>query len=209
MKKSVRILIALMLSTQLIWAQEDQQTLFGNDLTLSKLGLMVEPGFQFTTLAGESAGFFQIRTGIVFNDRITIGGFYGDMINDIRPSTLNSSLPPRAHLDAYTAGGFLEYTAYSGKLVHLSFPLSAGIMEVEIDDEGRYYDYEERKNLFFEPRALIEVNLHRFARLNAGVGYRIMGSIIQEDPGVPEAGNAFTFQVGLKMGVFSFSQLKQ
>lgn len=203
------MLIGLMLSAQLVWAQEDRQTLFDNDLSLSNLGFMVEPGFQFTTIAGESAGFFQIRTGIVFNDRITVGGFYGDMVNDIRPSTLNSSLPPRAHLDAYTAGGFLEYTVYSSKLVHLTLPLSAGMMEVEIDDEGRYYDYEERKNLFFEPRAMIELNLHRFARLNAGLGYRIMGSAIQDDPGVPEAGNALTFQVGLKMGVFSFSQLKQ
>nr|MBI1229040.1 hypothetical protein [Cytophagales bacterium] len=209
MKKSVGMLIGLMLSAQLVWAQEDRQTLFDNDLSLSNLGFMVEPGFQFTTIAGESAGFFQIRTGIVFNDRITVGGFYGDMVNDIRPSTLNSSLPPRAHLDAYTAGGFLEYTVYSSKLVHLTLPLSAGMMEVEIDDEGRYYDYEERKNLFFEPRAMIELNLHRFARLNAGLGYRIMGSAIQDDPGVPEAGNALTFQVGLKMGVFSFSQLKQ
>lgn len=209
MKKSVRILIALMLSTQLIWAQEDQQTLFDNDLSLSNLGFMVEPGFQFSTIAGESAGFFQFRTGIVFNDRITVGGFYGDMVNDIRPSSLNNALPTRAHLDAYTAGGFLEYTVYSSKLVHLTLPLSAGMMEVEIDDEGRYYDYEERKNLFFEPRAMIELNLHRFARLNAGLGYRIMGSAIQDDPGVPEAGNALTFQVGLKMGVFSFNQLKQ
>jgi hypothetical protein len=59
-----------------------------------------------------------------------------------------------------------------------------------------------------EPKALIEINLHRFARLNAGVGYRVMGSIVENAVGVPTAGNAFTFQVGLKMGIFSFSQLK-
>jgi len=54
----------------------------------------------------------------------------------------------------------------------------------------------------------VEVNLHRFARLHAGVGYRIMGEKFENSPGVPDAGNSLTFNVGFKMGVFSFSDLK-
>ena len=208
MKKLLGLSVAMFLSIQILWAQEEQQTLFGNDFTLSNLGVMVEPGFELTRLAGESAGFFQIRGGLVINDKFTLGGFYGQLINDVRPASFNNNLQPSAHLDSYKVGGFIEYTVYTNKLVHLSFPLAVGMMEIEIDNEGRDFDFEERKTLFVEPKALVEVNLHRFARLNAGLGYRIMGGTIEDFPGVPEAGNALTFQVGLKMGLFSFKQLK-
>ncbi|MCH6201379.1 hypothetical protein MMU07_17480 [Aquiflexum sp. LQ15W] len=208
MKKTIILLFALALSTQYLRAQEKQETLFGENLTISKIGIMVEPGIQVTQLAGEAAGFFHFRGGLILNDKFTVGGFYGRLLNDVRPESFTNSLPDRAHLDSWTAGGFLEYTVFSNKLIHFTFPLSAGLMEVEIDDDGRDFDFDESKTLFVEPKALIEINLHRFARLNAGVGYRVMGSIVENAAGVPTAGNAFTFQVGLKMGIFSFSQLK-
>jgi hypothetical protein len=81
-------------------------------------------------------------------------------------------------------------------------------MEVEIDKEGRDFDFDESKTLFVEPKALLELNLHRFAKLNAGIGYRMMGNRIENAVGVPDPGNAYTFQVGLKMGIFSFKQLE-
>ncbi|GHB34953.1 hypothetical protein [Mongoliitalea lutea] len=195
--------------TFLGFAQDKQETLFNSTVGISNIGLMVEPGFQVTQLAGETAGFFQFRGGIVLNDKFTFGGFYGQLLNDVRPASFGTTLPPRAHLDSWNAGGFVEYTLYSNKLVHFSFPLAVGIKEVEIDNEGRGFDFDETKTLFFEPRALLEINLHRFARLNAGIGYRIMGSTIENAVGVPDVGNALTFQIGLKMGVFSFSQLKK
>lgn len=208
MKKTLGLITALIFTLQFASAQEEQQTLFGEKISLSSLGVMVEPGVQLTRLAGEGAGFFNFRGGIVFNDKLTLGGFYGQSINDVRPSSFNNSLPASAHLDSYMAGGFVEYTIYSNKLVHFTFPLSVGMMEVEIDDEGRGFDFDETKTLFVEPKAMVEINLHKFARLNAGVGYRIMGNTFENAPGVPDAGNALTFQIGLKMGVFSFGQLK-
>ena len=140
---------------------------------------MVAPGFQWTQLAGEGTGFAQFRAGVILHDKLTLGGFYGEMINQVRPVSFANTLPARAHLDAYQAGGFLEYTLHSSKLVHLTLPLSVGMMEMEIDEEGRDFDYEETKTFFVEPGAQLEVNLHRFARLHAGVGYRIMGEKIE------------------------------
>lgn len=207
MKRIIATLITLLTISGLSNAQSNQETLFGEKISLSNLGVMVEPGFQYTRLAGEGAGFFHLRGGIVFNDKITLGGFYGQLLNEPRPASFDvAQLPSRAHLDSYMAGGFVEYTAFSSKLIHLTFPLAIGVMEMEIDDEGRNFDFEETKTLFLEPKAMLEINLHRFARLNAGLGYRIMGSKIEEFPGVPEAGNALTFQVGLKMGMFSFKK---
>ncbi|MGF1636225.1 MAG: hypothetical protein ACFCUU_04065 [Cyclobacteriaceae bacterium] len=205
MKKTLVIIIAMFVVSINAWAQEDQKTLFGNNLTTQNLGIMIEPGVHFTQLADQNASFFQIRGGVVFNDKITVGGFFGTLINDPRPASFNNTLPASAHLDSYTAGGFVEYTLFSNKMIHFTFPLSVGLMEIEIDEEGRNFDFNERKTLFIEPRALVEINLHRFARLNAGVGYRFMSSTIQDFPGVPEAGNELTFQIGLKMGLFKFN----
>lgn len=201
-------MLSIGLSFSGLKAQENPETLFDGNLSFSNIGVFVDPGFQVTQIAGENTGFFFFRGGLTFNDKLSLGGFYGEMINDIRPASFENVLPPRAHIDAYQAGAFLEYTLYSSKMVHLTFPLAVGIMELEIDKEGRDFDYDETKTFFVEPGAQVEVNLHRFARLHAGVGYRVMGGSIEDFPGVPEAGNALTFQIGLKMGVFNFKQLK-
>jgi hypothetical protein len=208
MKRTLLIVLKVLGFVANLYAQDSPETLFGNKLSLSDLGIFVDPGYQATQITGESSGFFLFRGGMVFNDKWSVGGFYGQMIRDIRPASFDNVLPPRAHMDSYQAGGFVEYSLFSSKVVHFTFPLALGIMELEIDEEGRYFDYEETKTFFVEPGAQIEVNLHRFARLHAGLGYRMMARTIQDYPGVPKAGNNLTFQVGLKMGVFNFRQLK-
>jgi hypothetical protein len=208
MKKTLLTLFILVSALNFMQAQETQETLFGNNLNFSNLGIMVEPGFQATLIAGETAGLFQFRGGLILNNKFVLGGFYGEQLNDVRPASFDLSLPASAHLDSWAAGGFLEYTLLSSKLIHFSLPLFFGVMEVEIDKEGRDFDFDESKTLFVEPKALLELNLHRFAKLNAGIGYRMMGNRIENAVGVPDPGNAFTFQVGLKMGIFSFKQLE-
>jgi hypothetical protein len=206
MKKVLVIFLATCLSIGSLLAQDEPETLFGSKLSLSNFGIMVAPGFQLTQLAGAGAGFAQFRAGVVLHDKLTLGGFYGELINDARPTSFANLLPARAHLDSYQAGGFIEYTLHSSKLVHLTLPLSMGLLEMEIDEEGRDFDYEETKTFFVEPGAQLEVNLHRFARLHAGVGYRIMGEKFENSPGVPDAGNSLTFNVGLKMGLFQIKK---
>ena len=204
--KTIAFVLITWISLGTVFAQETPETLFGGKFSLSNLGIMVDPGMQFTQIAGTGAGFIQFRSGLVFNDKLTLGGFYGELINEVRPDSFSNLLPNRAHLDAYQAGGFIEYTLFSSKLVHLTFPLSLGVMEMEVDEEGRDFDYEETKTFFVEPGAQVEVNLHRFARLHAGIGYRIMGSEIENFPGVPGAGNSLSVNVGLKMGLFRIKQ---
>jgi hypothetical protein len=207
MKKAI-LFVAAMLALTGLRAQDTPETLFGKNISFSNIGIFVDPGFHATQLANKNTGYFLLRGGLVFGDKFTVGGFYGTQINDIRPDSFNNVLPPNAHIDSYMAGGFFEYTLYASKLVHFTFPLSLGVLEMEVDEEGRNFDYEEAKTFFVEPGAQVEVNLHRFARLHAGLGYRMMGARIEESQGVPDAGNSLTFQVGLKMGVFSFKQLK-
>jgi hypothetical protein len=178
------------------YAQQKTETLLG-ELSFSSIGSMVEPGLQFTQVAGEAAVFYNFRAGISFNDKWTVGGFYSHLLADIQPE-MNMPL-----LDSYQVGGFIEYTPWSSSLVHLSFPLSVGVMELDTYSLTSPYDSSETHSLLLEPRALAEVNLHRYVRLNAGMGYRIMGRPFQEVAAVPEAGNALTFQIGLKLGLFN------
>ena len=206
MKKVLVIFLATCLSIGSLLAQDEPETLFGNKFSFSNLGIMVSPGFQLTQLAGAGAGFAQFRAGVVLHDKLTLGGFYGELINEVRPASFSNILPAGAHLDSYQAGGFIEYTLHASKLVHLTLPLAVGMMEIEIDEEGRDFDYEETKTFFVEPGAQLEVNLHRFARLHAGVGYRIMGEKFENSPGVHDAGNSLTFNVGLKMGLFQIKK---
>ncbi|EIM73361.1 hypothetical protein A3SI_18151 [Nitritalea halalkaliphila LW7] len=191
----------------LVFAQEAPKTLFSAKPDGKNLGIMVAPGLQLTQLADAGSLFFTIQGGLVIQDKFTIGAFYGKVLNDPRPLPAFQDLPARAHLDAWQAGGFLSYTWQANRLVHLNFPLYIGVMELEIDDAGRAFDFPESTTLFFEPGAQMELNLHRFARLYAGVGYRIMGATFEQAAGVPAAGNALTFSVGLKMGIFKFSDL--
>jgi hypothetical protein len=208
MKKIILSLLVLGLSLLGLQAQESPETLFEGKVSFSNIGVFVDPGFQITQVSEEGAGLFLLRGGVSFNDKLSVGGFYGQMISDIRPASFENILPPRAYVDAFQAGGFVEYTLNASKMLHFTFPLAFGVMEMEVDEEGRDFDYEETKTFFVEPGAQLEVNLHRFARLHAGVGYRLMAGTIEDSPGVPDAGNSLTFQVGLKMGVFNFKQLK-
>lgn len=206
MKKALVIFLTTCFSIGSLLAQDEPETLFGNKLSPSNLGFMISPGFQWTQIAGEGAGYAQLRAGVVFNDKLTLGGFYGKLINEVRPTSSSNLLPNRAYLDSYQAGGFLEYTLHASKVLHLTLPLSVGLLEMEIDEEDRDFDYEETKSFFVEPGAQLEVNLHRFARLHAGVGYRIMGDKFLNSPEVPDAGNSLTFNVGLKMGLFQIKK---
>lgn len=70
----------------------------------------------------------------------------------------------------------LEYTWKPDRLLHLSFPLSAGMGEVDWKDgspfSGQEPDFGEDNFFFIQPGAMLEVNLSSFARLYGGVAYR-------------------------------------
>src|SRR5690606_29734267 len=172
----------------------------------ANLGIMVDPGYQLTQVAGESASFFLFRGGIVFNEKITLGGFYGESLNQVRPNSFAGFLPSSAYIEAFQAGGFVEYRVFANNVVHVTFPVSLGIIELEIDEERRGMDFEETQTFFVEPGDQVEINLHRFARLHAGLGYRIMAGDIESFPAVPDADNSLSFNVGLKMGLFRIKQ---
>ncbi|TNF43098.1 MAG: hypothetical protein EP311_03910, partial [Cytophagales bacterium] len=122
MRKTLLFILMISLSLSSLRAQDNPETLFDGKISLSGLGLFVDPGFQATQIAGENTGFFLFRGGLTFGDKLSLGGFYGQMTNDIRPASFENILPPRAHVDSYQAGGFIEYTLQASKMIHFTFP---------------------------------------------------------------------------------------
>jgi extradiol dioxygenase family protein len=202
--KKILLLTAAVSLSQISFAQEttEQETLFNKKIDGRNIGFMVSPGVSFTQVAGESAAFYQIRAGVVLWDKLTVGGFYANTFYELRPAYLLVDFP-NANLDVYAAGGFIEYTVLSGKLFHLTIPVAIGSLEMEGDDYDRFNDVDgEKRTFYIEPAVQAELNLHKYARLHAGLGYRLMGNSSNSGASIPEAGNEVTFQVGLKLGMF-------
>ena len=204
MKKNIITLVSyFFISTGVLLAQETPKTLLNGSLSSSQIGFMISPGFQATQLGSDPTGYFLVKGGLVFNDKLTLGAFYGQVLDP-----LDQARGFASRLDSYQAGGLIEYTLHASNLFHFSFPISFGVNEIEFEDEGDNWNNEESKFLFIEPAAQIEVNIHTHARLFAGVGYRIMGGTIQQAPDLPVVENQPTFTVGLKFGLFRANSSK-
>ncbi len=196
------MLCVLLIQTSLM-AQEKQNqsaTLLGNGLPVSKehIGFFVAPGYAFTQMDGSHASLFHLRGGFSYKDKLAAGAYYNASINQIMPQ---SEVVPNIYMDYWSLGGFVEYTAWSKKLVHLSFPLFIGFGEVEMDNEPDNLELGEAYLFLVEPSALLEVNLHKYVRFNVGAGYRIVGDMTYRNFDQSDI-SGFTGYVGLKIGLF-------
>lgn len=154
-------------------SDEPTETLFSN-LGETKLGAMAEAWYGYNQIQGADAHLLGVRAGAVFNRQLTLGGFYQQSVNQVLPE---NELLTNIYLDFWSAGGFVEYTLASNKLVHFSFPLFIGIGEVQMDNEDGDANLGEANFLLIEPTALMEVNLLKNIRLNIGAAYRFTSEV--------------------------------
>jgi len=193
------------------YSQENKetQTLIGKGISLNKIGFMASAGADYTQVSNVDAGLFTFKGGLVINDALTIGAYYGESIWDIKPRELSPLYGVNANMDFKVFGGLLEYTLYSNKLWHLTMPLKIGAIEVELDDYNPTMpplwerDNYERYFLSVEPQLHLELNVHPYARVFAGAGYRFSNTELYSQGGyVPSPGNAVSAQIGIKIGMF-------
>lgn len=205
MKKNILVLLAIISMQFSLLAQNenDPKTLF-DDMKSVKIGFAISPYYQFTQMDKVGVSIIGLRGGIVFNDKISAGGFYSLSINEFVPK---SETDTRVYMDYRAGGGFVEYTFWSNKLAHLTIPLYIGVGHVEMDwkdgysDNGEYPPYGDKTFFLIEPSACLEINIHKFIRLNAGIGYRIVGNMTYRNFD-QSALMGFTGNIGLKMGLF-------
>lgn len=147
---------------------------------------------------GSSVSIFNLRGGVNFKDKVSIGGYFNTSINDINPESENL---PNIYMDYWSVGGFAEYTLLAKKLVHLTFPLYLGYGEVQMDNEIGDVGLGEANFFQIEPSALLEINLHKNIRFNLGAGYRIVGQMNYRNFDQSDL-SGFTGYAGLKFGLF-------
>lgn len=208
MRKSGFILIILVaatfVQTNRLSAQEVKEaaTLFGkvDSLSLKDIGFFIHPGLSLTEMDGDAASLFHLRAGLTAKDKWSAGGFMNVSVNHIYPV---SETLPNIYMDFWSAGVFLEYTLWSKKMLHLTFPLFLGYGEVQMDGKGDDYypDLDESNFFLVEPMAQMELNLHRNLRINAGAGYRWVSDMTYRNFN-QSAISGLTISAGLKMGLF-------
>lgn len=132
------------------------------------------------------------------NNKFALGAFWSTSINEIVPQ---SETLLNVYMDYWSVGGFAEYTLFSKKLVHLTFPLYIGYGEVEMDNERGNPGLGESNFFQVEPSALLEINLLKYMRLNIGTGYRFVGQMNYRNFNQSDI-SGLTGYVGLKVGLF-------
>lgn len=104
-------------------------------------------------------------------------------------------------MDYWSAGGFVEYTAWSNKLAHITLPIYFGAGEVEMDNEIEEIELGESTFFQVEPAALLELNISKYIRLNAGAGYRFVSNMNYRTLDQSNI-TGITGYLGLKIGLF-------
>ncbi len=181
--------------------KQEASTLFGNgnsSIKAKDIGYFVAPAYGITQMDGSTTSLFNLRGGFSFKDRFSIGAYYHTSMNEIRPQ---SETVPNLYMDYWSAGGFVEYTLFSKKVFHVTFPVYIGFGEVEMDSENGDARLGEANFFTIEPSALLEVNLSRYIRFNAGIGYRFVGQMSYRNLNQADVSGP-TGTVGFKFGLF-------
>lgn len=196
------IFIAAAISSTNLFSQsnDEPKTLFGNNqkIDAKNIGFFVAPAFGITSFDQSTTALFHARGGISLKNRFAFGGYYAVSMNQINP---RSETIPNIYMDYWSAGGFVEYTAWSNKLAHLTLPIFFGAGEVEMDNE--FGEVELGESTFFqvEPAAMLELNLSKYIRLNAGAGYRLVSKMNYRNFNQDDI-SGLTGYLGLKIGLF-------
>jgi len=201
MKKSLySVLFCFAVCQCCLFAQNTNQTLFGGRglVNTQNISFFVAPSYGFTQMDGSSATILNLRGGISFKDKFTLGGYFNISHNESQPL---SETIPNAYLEYWTVGGLAEYTLLSKKVIHLTFPLYVGYGEVQMYNENGIAGLGKENLLQIEPSALLEVNLFKYTRLNLGAGYRFVGEMEYRNMNQSDL-SGLTAYFGLKFGIF-------
>lgn len=194
--------VILFLSSKGLMAQQNNEanTLLGDGpiLNTDNLGYFVAPAYGLTTMDGSSTSLFNLRAGLNIKDQISFGGYFSTSLNEIMPESENAQ---NVYMDYWSVGGFAEYTLLSKKTFHITFPLSIGYGEVQIDNENGDAALGESNFFQIEPSALLEVNLHKYVRFNIGAGYRLVGQMNYRNFDQSDI-SGLSGYFGLKVGLF-------
>ena len=181
----------LLFAALLAWASPafaQEKTLVSEDFHSGGFGA---PVVKFSEVANEFAVFAGGRGGWIINHTFVIGGGGYGLANDIRFSDLVTG----RDIDFGYGGLELEYINSSDQLLHFTIYLligGGGLSGTVVQEESVFV---------LEPALNGEVNVTKFFRLNAGVGYRWVAGV--DNPGYKDSDFSAVYgQVTAKFGAF-------
>lgn len=171
-----------------------------------KPGFFVAPQFQLGSIDNSTLALPGVRAGVQLGQGLAIGGSFSRSVGEMRPA---SEISDQLYMDMQLGGLLLEFTTAPNKLVHFTFPLVIGAGEVEMDTRERFEyltgmddnNFGEEHFFFIEPSAQLEINLHKYVRLNLGASYRFVNNASYR--GLDHADlSGFNAVFGIKAGMF-------
>lgn len=189
MKKIAAIMALMMISSLTAFAgsdENDQEYLF--DWGNLEHGGFGAPVLKFTQVNGSPALMVGGRGGWIINHTVSLGfGAYAQVTGN-KESTYLDPLSNEHPTLMFTQLGFeLEYILASNKAIHATalVNIGSGNLSYQIMDMN-YHDYydNERVNRFgmdwffqVEPSVNVELNITKWFRLAAGIGYRFVSGV--------------------------------
>jgi len=183
-------------------SKPDMDTLISGDITSGGYG---GPVLTYSRIQGRDAVFFGGRGGWLVNHRFVFGAGGFALVTRMPPPEGAPATVEDLRTEFGYGGLWLEYILFPDKIVHASFGtlLGGGAVAYSRIRRTDRQDRQVESDVVFaiEPVVSAELNLTRFFRLGAGVGYRHVGSVDltgmrQEDL------SGFTGSVMLKFGKF-------
>jgi hypothetical protein len=180
---------------------EDTKTVFGKGKP--EIGYFVSPSFQFGEIAGSTAVLPGLGIGIVLNNRIYLGLNYKYIATENTPEGESDN---RLYLDQRYCGLRFEYAIQPKSVVHFNFPVELGVGETELDLKDSYENEglvptDDAWFAYLEPGVALEINLHKYIKLNISGGYRFVSSLSFRSLTEKNI-NGITCSAGLKIGLF-------
>lgn len=185
---------------------QSPRTLFGEGSGEGlSLGFYVSPAYQLTTATGQLVHNFQGSAGLLLNRRFSIGGAFYASANEFTPT---GEADPNLYLDLRYGGLRAEYIWNPDGLVHLSFPVTVGMGEAQMDLRQGEREFNEANFFFVEPGVQAEVNLTSYLRLVAGGTYRFASGMSYTYNNPAQAANTISgadisgwgVHIGLRIG---------
>ena len=196
-------MIAFLFCAQLVIGQSKVKTHLFKDKT-TPLSFIINPTYQYSQVAQQFCGIPGIRAGIILNNKFLIGGVYNMTIGDI---TLPAS-KGAGKLGMKWGGIHFEYTLWPLQVVHLAFPLSAGIGQMNITESTNVTTTGNPNFYFAEPGMMIEINVWKYAKLAFGGSYRTTANVSYNSL-ISSDLNGFSLVASVKFGMFNYPELKK
>jgi hypothetical protein len=178
MKTKLLILLLLISLNTTAQNTEKAKTLFGNGMP--QLGYFISPSVQAGKIAGFTAVVPGVGIGVVLNKRVYLGAVYKFIVNENTPTGESDNT---LYLDQRWYGAKCEYSLNPLKAVHLNFPLEVGAGHMEMDKKDAYGDNgfslsdNNASFAYVEPGVALEMNLHKFVKLNFSASYRFVSDV--------------------------------